>query len=275
MSIKKLYNILRTVVLVLGIALMVVIDIFLLSLWDLGFLIDLVIIFIVLYSFNTIGLLMIEKYIGKEIDKRYKQFMGSLEINQLDGIKELYQNWLEVSLARKNSKFEYSNLSNVLFYDYLTGGQMELMEQKIEDIIEFYSNEYSIFPLLLLESYAMMLLEDDNVSDTQRILERKLDYIEQCIDQDFIESEETKESILNHSSEVRHMLAFMNEPNENRANRLYRRVKENYSTCYTTFFIVKVLENSNQLEVAKKYLKNIENLSGDFRLLKTLKDTYK
>ena len=119
------------------------------------------------------------------------------------------------------------------------------------------------------------LIEQGRYIHAIKRINNTIDIAEAKIDRGMISDEEILESVLNDISFLKHLKRFIESPNPRTAGAAFPKEKQsNYHKVVIYHGISHVFLRKGMKKEAKDVIENVIDIQGDFRLLKTMKDTY-
>lgn len=229
------------------------------------------IIFTMLAVVGTFGIIskVKRKVVGKAVVERTSTFYETLDTSVLVGMGEYF-----LSKA-KNSNTPVVLDNNVFMayalHNYDSKDEFEYI-QNIIDIEESYDDFFYIRVIQIREIMIYRFIQNGEIDKALKYIKKQLHYIEQSIDLEQV-PEELVDYVLYASSRYRHLIRFIKSPNPRTAYAI--KIEDNntkYDNVQTYYSIAKIFMKNKMKKEAKIAAEKVMEYTGDFRILKELKE---
>jgi len=229
------------------------------------------IIFTMLAVVGTFGIIskVKRKVVGKAVVARTSTFYETLETSVLVGMGDYF-------LGKAKNSNNPVVLDNNIFmayalHNYESKEPFEYI-QNIIDIEESYDDFFYFRVVQIREIMIFRFIQHGKIDKALQYAQKQLHYIEQSIDQEQV-PEESLDYVLYASSRYRHLIRFINSPNPRTAYAI--KIEDDntkYDDVQTYYSIAKIFMKNKMKKEAKVAAEKVLEYTGDFRILKELKE---
>jgi len=229
------------------------------------------IIFSMLAVVGTFGVLSSakRKMVGKEVIKRSYKFYETLDTNVIAGMGDYFL--MKSKISRSATALDSNIFMAYALHNYESKEPFEYIQNMI-DIEESYDDFFYFRVVQIREIMIFRFIQHGKIDKALQYAQKQLHYIEQSIDQEQV-PEESLDYVLYASSRYRHLIRFINSPNPRTAYAI--KIEDDntkYDDVQTYYSIAKIFMKNKMKKEAKIAAEKVLEYTGDFRILKELKE---